>query len=117
MLTAQEKTNIIFYLGWPAKTLIVGSTDYSKIVADRLENLTDEIEINVLRWLEKVVNIDNAREASLCRLAAKRVGDIETNPNELYELRKEKTRILNELSDMLDIELMRSGRGSIGVCV
>ena len=116
-LSAQEKADIIFQLGWPAKTLIQGSTDYSKIISDRLSNLTDEIELNIRAWLDKLAKIDATIEAAICRLSAKRVGDIETNPNELYELRKEKKRILMELSDMLDIEILRSGSGGISVCI
>ena len=117
-LTAQDKADIIFQLGWPAKVLIPGSTDFSNIMVDRLENLTPEIENNVIAWLEKVIKLDVAIEAAVCRLSARRVGDIETNPDELRELRKEKLRLLRELSDMLDIEIVRKGgSSSIGICV
>jgi hypothetical protein len=117
-LSAQSKADIIFQLGWPAKSLIVGSTDYSKILADRLDNLTTEIENNILDWMDKILALDTAIADAVCRLSAKRVGDIETNPEELRELRREKLRLLRELSDMLDIEIMRSGSGvNASICV
>lgn len=116
-LSTQQKADAIFYLGWSAKTLIPGSTDYSKIVADRLETLTPESESTVVLWLDKIRAIDTALDAAICRLTAKRVGDIETNPDEIRELRKERLRIIRELSDTLDIAVMRSGGGNMSICV
>lgn len=116
-LSDQEKLDVIFYLGWPGKTLIEGSTDYSKIIADKMENLSAPIELRVKGLLTKIVAIDERIEGALCRMAAKKVGDIETNSDELYLLRKERMNYLRELSDLLDIPLMKQGGSNISVCV
>jgi hypothetical protein len=114
---AQEKAKIVLHLGWPAKTIISGSTDYSKIFSDRLENLTAPFEQEVRIILEKLLKNDDSLEEARLRLGAKKVDGIELRDDELYQLRKEKKRLLHQLSDLLDLEIMKSGSGGISVCV
>lgn len=114
-LTTQEKHEIIYQLGWPGKTLIEGSTDYSKIVADRLANLNDAIEVIVRRLLARAKKLDEKLDEAVCRLSAKQVGDIHLNEDEILLLRKEKKAVLRELSDTVDVEMLR--KGGIGVIV
>lgn len=116
-LSTQQKSDIMFYLGWSAKTLIQGSTDYSKIMADRLASLSAESELTIVTWIDKIKALDVALESAICRLTAKRVGDIETNPDEIRELRKERLRLIRELSDTVDIAVRRSGGGNASICV
>lgn len=116
-LSSQQKADILFHLGWPIKTLDSTSTDYNKIIVDRLANLSAEGEVIAVRLINRVNRMDTALEEAICRLAAKRVGDIETNEYELENLRKEKLKILRELSDLLDIPMDRQGGGGINVCV
>lgn len=116
-LSSQQKADILFHLGWPIKTLDSTSTDYNKIIVDRLANISAEGEVITLRLLNRINKMDTALEDAICRLSAKRVGDIETNEYELESLRKEKLKLLRELSDLLDIPLDRQGSGGIKVCV
>lgn len=117
-LTDQEKLDIIFQLGWPGETLTVDSTSYSKIISDRVTDLSAPIELRVRGLLARVAKVDVALESAVCRLSAKEVGDIVLRDDELYQLRREKKRLLRELSDLLDIPIMRQGDGGgISVCV
>lgn len=117
-LTDQEKTDIIFQLGWPGDTIIQGSTGYNNTITDRVNDLSAPIELRVRGLLARVFKVDAALEAAICRLSAKEVGDIVLRDDELYQLRREKKRILRELSDLLDIPIMRQGDGGgISVCV
>jgi hypothetical protein len=116
-LTDQEKTDVLYQLGWSGKTLITSSTDYSKTIADSLINLSSPIELRVRDLLARLVKIDTAISNAICRLSAKEVGDIKLRDDELYQLRREKTRTCRELSDLLDIPVTRSGSGGVSVCV
>ena len=70
-----QKEAIIFYLGWPAKTLVVDSTHYSKIVADRMTNLSEPTEKKVKAILAKLEAIDTQLDEARCRLTANKVAD------------------------------------------
>lgn len=116
-LSAQEKADIILYLGWPAKTIIENSTDYSKPIVDRMASLTAPFEVQVRDLLEKISNLDVKLEAASSRLSAKQVGDITLRDDEIYQLKKERKRIVSRLSDLLDIEVISSGSGGINVII
>jgi hypothetical protein len=114
-LSATEKADIILALGWPAKTIIENSTDYSKIIVDRLGTLTAPFEVQVRDLLGKISKLDSKLDEASCRLSAKIVGDITLRDDEIYQLKKERKRIVNRLSDLLDIEVLSTGSG--GICV
>lgn len=117
-LSDQQKADIIFHLGWSADTIISGSTGYNNTINNRLLNLTAPVEGRVAKLLLRIEGIDCKLEAALDRLAAKKVDTIELRDDEMYLLRKEKIRVLRELSDLLDIPIMRQGSGGgISVCV
>ena len=117
-LTDTQKATVIFYLGYAGKTLIQGSTSYSKIISDRLENLSPEIETQTSSILIKIKDIDSRLEDSAGHFAAKKVGDIELNGNERMLLIAERSRYIGQLSGLLDIPSMGSGSGSGsgGIC-
>jgi hypothetical protein len=115
-LTANEKAKIVLYLGWPAKTIIEDSTDYSKTFVDRLNNLTSPFEVEVRDLLSKTLAIDNCLSEAKLRLGAKKIGDIETNDAEIYELKKERKRIIKQLAALLDLDVISQSNG-IGVSV
>ena len=116
--TDTEKAQIVFQLGWPARTIISGSTDYSKIFSDRLNGLGDANEAICRKLLSRLNAIDEKHQGATCRQSAQRVDSIETNPDEIRMLRKEKIGVLRELSDLLNLEIMRKGSGaSVGICV
>lgn len=117
-LTSQQKHKVIFYLGWSGQTIVAGSTQYNSVVNDRLtNNLNADIEKLVKTLLEKLEKYDAALEAAKCRLSAKSVDKIEMNPDEIRMLRSERKRCIRELSDHLDIPIVKSGGSMHGVIV
>ena len=117
-LTSPQKHRIIFYLGWSGQTIVSGSTQFNSVVNDRLSNnLNADIEKIVKEILEKLAKYDTALEAAKCRLSAKSVDKIEMNPDEIRMLRSERNRCIRELSDHLDIPIVKSGGSMHGVIV
>lgn len=115
-LTEEQKAAVIFYLGYPATSIIPGSTDYSKILADRMANLTAPVEAQVSDLLTKIAAMREKLFGSSARMLVKRVGDIELNTDEHSLLSGENKRLLRDLSSLLGIPLQ--GRGNmISVCV
>lgn len=116
-LTDQQKSDIIFHLGWPGKTLVVDSTHFNKIAVDRMENLTPEIEARVTLIL---ADIDAARVKIIAgqdRLSAKQVDTIILNDNEISLLKNDLRRLKKELSCLLDLKMLcKSGGANIRLC-
>lgn len=113
-LSDAEKADVVFRLGWSGKVLIEGSTDYSKIIADRLINLSAPIEAQIRTLLSRLKKITESIDAAICRLAAKQVGDITLRDDELYLLRREEKKLKKELADLTDVPFM--GGGGTSVC-
>lgn len=116
-LTAQEKSKIISHLGWPAKSIIADTTDYNNTLVGRLEGLTTPFETEVRTLLDKLLKTDDGLESAQSRLLAKQVGDIVLRDDEIYQLKKEKKRLLRQLSDLLGIQIRSSGGNMIGICI
>jgi len=116
-LTNKQKADVIFFLGWPAKTIITGSTDYNKITADRLENLNEIVEAQVEKLLDKLRANDERLESAQDRLSAKKVDDIELNGDELALLQRERSRLRKLLSDLLSIPVAGGSGVMFGVRV
>ncbi len=119
-LTSREQQKILRFLGWAGLTVVPDSTHFNSVVNDRLGNnvskpLTVDIEREVRDILERLINIDTCLDEAKCRLTASQVDKITLNKNEISELRKERKRWIRELSDILDIPIMRSGFGSVKV--
>lgn len=108
-LTDKQKDCVIFYLGWPAKTLVSGSTDYSKIIVDRLDGLSTDSEKRIKGILEKIEGIDTQLEEARCRASTSKVDNITLNPDEIRLLKSERNRCKKELSHFLDISIKCSG--------
>jgi hypothetical protein len=116
-LSAQEKADVIFQLGWPGLSIVEGSTDYSGILVGRLTTISDPMVLQVRALLTRVAAIDQKLVAAPGRMLAKKIGDIELRDGEAALLRNEKRAVLRELSDLLDIPIQRSGGMMSGVCV
>lgn len=116
-LSTSTKLKIVTNLGWPAKTLVVSSTHYNSMIADRLNNLTPEIETLVNAKLTLVETLNSKLTSSLGKAGLKRIGDIEffENGQAFIDLKNEKNRYLNELSDLLDIKKVKSGGVNVSV--
>lgn len=116
-LSAAQQQDVVKFLGWSGKSIIEGSTNYNSQVADRLKNLTPELEANVIAYVDELKAIDSKLSGARCRLAAKRVDEIELNPDEILWLRRERRRLARLLGELLDIPLMGGGGVNVSVCV
>jgi hypothetical protein len=116
-LTSAQKNDVVRLLGWPGKLLITTSTHYNSVVASRLDNLNAEIEADVITLLTRVVGLDVKLDEALGRVMSTKVGDIELNPEEMNILRRERKRVLVELSELLDIPIASKGGINVGVVV
>ena len=116
-LTEKEKHKVVRYLGWSGLTIVANSTQFNSVVNDRLSVTTAEICKIAKEMLEKIELIDEQREQANCRLAASKVDDITMNERELAMLCKERMKWIRELSDHLDIPIMKSGGGIKAVIV
>ena len=116
-LSDKQKADVIFYLGWPAKTLVESSTNYSRITAGLLTNLNSTIEGQVSDLLGKLRAQDDRLESAQDRMAALKVGDIELNPEEVTNLRNERNRLCKMLSRLLDIPMQGNSGAMFGVVV
>lgn len=117
-LTDDQKQDVVFYLGYPGTVLIPTSTNYSKIVADRLDNLNARIESQVTALLTEIAAVRTKFGASTTRMLVKKVGDIELNSdNEHLLLNKEYKRLLRNLAALLDLSVQGGGGINIGLCL
>jgi hypothetical protein len=116
--TDDQKYSIIFALCHEGKILSPNSTSYSKIFADRLENLPAQVEA---RALELVTSIEELKTAlsSYQKDNVKRIGDIELDTKmSRSNKQKELKRLLEELSQLLDISnRCKVGGGGMGCLV
>lgn len=111
--TTQQKQDIVYYLGWPGKTILIDSTHYNSVIAARLINLIPEIEAQATALVDRIKGIDKVLIVSINRASTLEVGDIKINQREREELRAERKKILGELSDLLDIDIMKASNVSI----
>lgn len=120
---ASDKYRILKFLCYPAKTLTPNSLNYSKILADKLEGLPEEAEDQVVEILDRLDELDDSLKGAVNQSGVKKIDDIEffgaDEGNKLQELRKERNRLIGELSNILDIRSMcKGGFPSMGnVCV
>lgn len=108
-LSDLEKLQVYTYLGWPAKTNDPTSLQYSKILTDRLLNLSDAILARTRFYLNRLEKLEGMLDTGLSRAGVKRIDDIELNGSELQVLRDEKWRVVRELGVLLDIAVLSSG--------
>ena len=114
-LTATEQNNIIFYLGWPGKTLISGSTHYDQAIVTRMASLDTDTETNVRSLLTQIASVRTKFSASTSRMLVEQVGDIKLNTHEHAGLRGEYNRLLKDLAILLDIPLLGKSGVNVGV--
>jgi hypothetical protein len=117
-LTDKQRFDVVYYLGWPGKTLIPESTHYNSIVASRLVNLNQYIEAQTVGLLVRIAKIQSQLDVARVRTSAMSVGDIKMNNMELEQLRMEYMKWIKELSDLLDIKVEKRGSSrNIGLVV
>jgi hypothetical protein len=115
-LTNLEKLKILGQLGWPAKTTDPTSLSFSNIVSDKLTDLPDEMLSEARRYLTRFDNLETKLDKALGRAGVKSIDDITLNSeNEMDILRREKRKLVRELSVLLDIAMITNsgGMGSV----
>jgi hypothetical protein len=113
----ETKHEIIYLLGYPAKSIIEGSTHYNSIVADRLEDIDSFTQDNVESVLKEISSVRNKLTGLQDQGKLKQVGDIVFNvDNNDRTVKMEYKRLLKELSRYLDLP-MKTGNSMIGVCL
>lgn len=117
-LSQDQKTQILFYLGWSGLTIVPDSTHFNSVVNDRIEGASEQppIEKIVKNLLDKLEDIDLKLEKARCRASTSKVDNITLNNDEIYLLLKERRRCIRELADILDIPIVRSGGAMVSVC-
>lgn len=103
-----DQFKIVTLLGWPIKTLIEGSTHYSKYISDKFTGLDEDSEGIILALLDRINAIDTKLTTSFSKDNIRRVDDIEFTGDNMTKMRSERTKLLCELSDMTDIENKKS---------
>ena len=110
-LTSSQKSKIVQLLGYGGKVLQENSVIYNKTTNDRLESLPGDVEELIVSYLAGIAVIEEQIATAPTRLIAKKVGDIELNNQELEDLRSERKRMIMELSNLIDIPIVRGSSG------
>lgn len=118
-LSLEEKHRVIFALCHTGKILLPDSTHFDSIVNDRLDNLNSFIEERALALVQKIEGYKEKLETTATKDNVRRIGDIELDTTMSRSLKqKELKRLLNELSNLLDIPNRCSvGGGGMGCLV
>lgn len=118
-LSQEDKYRIIFALCHEGKILVEGSTSYSKILADRLENLNSFIEDRAISLVDSIESMKTKLETGSLKDNVKRIGDIELDTQKSMSLKhNELKRLLTELSQLLDIpNRCKVGGGGVGCLI
>jgi hypothetical protein len=116
-LTDMQKAEIVFYLGYPGKSIIETSDSYNSTVATKLLNLSADMETLAIRLLTKIKKIDEQLVEALGRMYTKKIEDIELNSDVRVLVRAEKKKYLQELSGLLDIPTNNISGVNFGVCI
>jgi hypothetical protein len=116
-LSELEKVKVLRLLGWSAKTLDSTSTSYSKIISDRLENLSAATLAEVAYFLDRLDKLETRLDSAISRAGIKSIDDIELFGDEFTVLRKEKTKLIRELSVLLDIFIVGASSAPSQGCV
>lgn len=116
-LTSQEQNKVVQLLGYGGKILQAGSVIYNKILNDRLHTLPPDTENLVRSYLGQVAAIESQLFAAPARLAAKEVGDLKMNLEELQMLRAERKKLAREIAAHLDIPYVGINGPNVGVTV
>jgi hypothetical protein len=115
--TTTEKYKLVRLLGWEAKVLDDTSTVYNSVVNDRLEGYATDAENEVRTLLDRIVTLDEKLEKATCRVSTKEVDGVVLNEDEIPALRRERTRVIREISEFLGIPYRRSGGVMGNVCI
>lgn len=101
-----QRADVVFFLGLPAKIIVSDSTHYNRIVENRFKNVdqstVDRVDELITLIKETRTKLDNTRDDA----NVSQVGEIGIDPNlaDHYILKQYK-RYIRELSVVLDIPI------------
>lgn len=116
-LTDKQKHQAIRHLGWSAQTLIANSTQFNSVVNDRVSFVNAQLERIAKELVDCIDQVDTQLKDAQCRVSTSKVDNMTLNEDEIPMLKKEKRRLIRELSDHLDIPIVKSGGVMVGVVV
>lgn len=117
-LSLEDQHRVVFALCLPGRILDNTSMDYNSIVFDHLQLNNQFIEARVVSILDDIDTIKTQLKASPKNANLKRIGDIELDTDRSHLLiKKEYSRLLEELSKLLDIPCRCRAGGGKNVCV
>lgn len=118
-LTDTYKHKIVRFLGYSAKSIIVGSTEFKSALNSALNDLDAVSEASAVALVDRIEDLDERLVGAIDRLSAKKVDDITLRDDELQQLRGERHRLTKELGRLLDIRPMSTGGvgANIAICV
>jgi hypothetical protein len=114
-LSPKEINKVVQLLGYGGKMVQAGSVIYNKILNDRLHTLPLDTEELIREYLQQVYAIETQLFQAPARLAAKVIGDITTNLEEMQMLRAERRKIGREIAVHLDIPYSSVGGANMSV--
>lgn len=94
---------ILRYLGWPVRTIDPTSVSYSSYISQQL-SLFPADALSILTGLvSRVATIDLELQAMISRANVKAIDDIQFFEDGTFDLRRERSRVITEISCMVDI--------------
>lgn len=113
----EQKNEIVFLLGYPAKTVIEGSNLYNSFIDDRLSDVDTFTQDRVESLLGEISGVRTKLTELQSQGKLRRVGDIEFNVDSNDRtVKSEYRRLIKELGCYLDIKPKMGGK-MIGVCL
>lgn len=120
MLTEQVKYRVIFSLCLNGEVITPTSVNFNSIVRDRLNIDNEYIEAQVVKLLDSIDLIKVSLENSPKKANVKQIGDIQLDTDKsLMLIKREHSRLLAELSSLLDIpcQCKFASNRNISVCL
>lgn len=102
MFTEVQKLKILRYIGWNVRQIDSDSRYYSNIIANRLE-VPEHVELEAVGLLNRIISIDVELEGAPKRLKVTSIEGVRLNEYEIPLLRKERDKVIYELSVLLVI--------------
>lgn len=121
-LTNLQKLTVLKHIGLPLTTIDTTRTDYSKIISDRLDYVTGDVQTLIVDVLTRLDGMELRLAKAMTRSGVKRIDDIEFfgaegTLSEFDVLRGEKRKLIGELADLLNLRGYVKRSGSMQVCV
>ncbi len=118
-LSEEDKFKVIFSLCHTGGVIIEGNTNFNSIINDRLSIDNSYVEDQALALVEKINNLKGQLETGTKKDAVTQVGDIHFDTKVTRSSKtKELSRLLKELSNLLDIpNRCKVGSGGVGCLV